>query len=90
MLLHSLQICFVIQLRVHIAGTNGVASYAMRCPFCCQALAQMNNAGFGCVVGALLLWVQDADAGDGAEEDDGARSLVVDHGAGTGGGYELS
>jgi len=89
MLFHSFQICFVVQLCVYIAGTNGVASYAVRRPFRCLALAQVDNAGFGCVVRALLLWVEDADAGDGAKEDDGAGGLVVDHGAGAGGGDKL-
>jgi len=89
MLFHSLQISFVVQRRVHIARTNGVASYTVRCPFRGQALAELDHAGFGGVVRALLLGVKDAHAGDGAEEDDGAGGLMVDHGAGADCGDEL-
>ena len=33
--------------------------------------------------------MEDADAGDGGEEDDGAGEAVLEHGAGAGGGDEL-
>ena len=39
----------------------------------------MGHGRFGGVVGALLLRVQDAGAGDGGEKDDGAACLRGDH-----------
>ena len=44
----------------------------------------MDDGGFGGIVGALLLWVQDAGAGDGANKDDGAAGAAGDHVAGAG------
>lgn len=48
-----------------------------------QTLTKLDHSRLGSVVSALFLRVQDAYAGDGAEEDDGAGRFGGDHGAGT-------
>lgn len=83
--LYPLQIRLVIERRIHISRTDRVTAYAMRRPFRSEALTELDHARFGGIVGALLLWVEDSDAGYGGEEYDGAGGFVGDHGAGTGG-----
>lgn len=51
----------------------------MRRPLAGQGLCQLGDRGLGRVVGALLLRVQHAGAGDGGEEDDGAAAAGADH-----------
>ena len=67
----------------------------MLCPFRSEGFRELGHTGFGSVVGALLLWVQDARAGDGGEEDDAAAAnggggggLGVHHVGGAGAGDE--
>lgn len=60
----------------------------MRCPLGREGLGQLGHSCFGGVVGTLLLRVQDAGAGDGGEEDDGAAGFGGDHVASAGLGYE--
>lgn len=60
----------------------------MRCPLGGEGFGQLGHGRFGGVVGALLLRVQDAGAGDGGEEDDGAAGLRTDHVASAGLGDE--
>ena len=68
-----------IQRRVHVPRRNHIAPNPMRCPFGGQRFRQLRDGGFGRVVGALLLRVQDAGARDGGEEDDGAAPVGGDH-----------
>ena len=74
--LNPLQIRLIIQLRIHIPGTDGIAPDAKRGPLRSQALAQLYHGRLGRVVGALFLRVEHADAGDGAEEDYAADAVT--------------
>ena len=84
MSLHGLQIGLTVQRRVHVARANRIASYPVRRPLRRQALAKLDHSRLGSVVSALFLRVQDAYAGDGAEEDYRAGGFGGDHGAGAG------
>ena len=84
MSLNSLQIRLAVQRRIHIPRADRIAAHPMRRPLRRQALAELDHGRLGRVVSALFLGMQDADAGDGAEEDDRAAGVGGDHGAGAG------
>ena len=79
MLLLPFQQRFAVQRRIHVAGRDGVDADGVGCPFRSEGFGQLGDGGFGGVVGALLLRVQDAGAGDGGEEDDGAAGFGGHH-----------
>lgn len=88
MRLQPIQPRLVIQRRIHVPRRYRVDPDAMLRPFRRQGLAEMDDGGFGGIVGALFLRVQDAGAGDGADEDYGAAAAAGDHVAGAGLGDE--
>lgn len=57
-------------------------------PLCSHRIRQLDDGGFGCVVGALLLWMQHPSAGDGRDEDDGTALLGFYHVPTAGLGYQ--
>ena len=68
-----------VQRGIHVPGSDGVDPDAVRGPLRGEGFGQLGHGRFGGVVGALLLRVQDAGAGDGGEEDDGAAGFGGDH-----------
>lgn len=70
---------FLIQLRIHVPRTDRVDADAMLCPLGRHGIRQLDNGGFGGVVGTLLLGMQHPIAGDGRDEDDGPAALCFDH-----------
>ena len=44
-----------------------------------HGIRQLDDGGFGGVVGTLLLGMQHPSAGDGRDEDDGSAALGFDH-----------
>ena len=51
----------------------------MRCPFRGHGVGKLHDGSLGGVVGALLLWVQDASPGDGGDEEDTAAAVARNH-----------
>lgn len=68
-----------VQRRVHVSRRDGVDADGVGRPFRGEGSGQLGDGRFGGVVGALLLRVEDAGAGDGGEEDDGAGVSGGDH-----------
>lgn len=91
MLLLPLKQRLAVQRRVHVTRRDGVDADGVGSPFRREGFGQLGHGRFGGVVGALLLRVQDAGAGDGREEDDGSAAAGAgggDHVAGAGSGDE--
>lgn len=83
----------LVQLRIHIPRTDGIDPHPPPRPLRRQRPCQLHDRRLGGVVGALLLRVQDARAGDGGDEDDGATAALgfggmLEVGVGVGGGAD--
>lgn len=73
---------------VHVARRDGVDTDLVLGPLGGDGLAELDDAGLGGVVAALLLGVVDNGAGHGGDEDQAARLASGHHGAADGLGHE--
>lgn len=78
-LLLSVESGNTVERSVHVSGGDGVDADVVFGPFSSKRLGQLDDASFGGVIARLLLRIVDDRAGHGCNENDGSRSLLLDH-----------